>query len=150
MLFSNCYRINISLNLKDIMVDKKIKDVKELSSCTGIGKSVLYGYLNNQFLPSLKNAYNLCYTLNVSFDYLFGFSNINKKVKNNNTFFYNYCNLLKQYNTTNNSVCKELGICGSSYSAWKRGKFPTIKSLILIAKHFNVGLDYLIGNINYN
>ena len=43
-------------------------------------------------------------------------------------------------------LAKELGVRQSTISAWENGTFePTFEKLLIIARYFNVSVNYLLG-----
>ena len=55
-------------------------------------------------------------------------------------------NLCKENKTTMTATVKELGLAPGSVTAWKQGKEPKVKALLLISHRFGVSIDYLLGN----
>ena len=52
---------------------------------------------------------------------------------------------MKLRNLSNYQLSKETGISDSLIGYWRNGKRkPTLDNLILLAKHFNVTIDYLV------
>lgn len=52
--------------------------------------------------------------------------------------------LLKKKGVKTAEVCRETGIKSPVFSEWKKGKSsPNVDKLILIAKYFNVSVEYL-------
>lgn len=64
------------------------------------------------------------------------------------TFFDRFSELCKENGETPNSLGRKLGIPSGSITAWKKGTIPRMKTLDLLARHFHVSVDYLIGNVN--
>lgn len=62
------------------------------------------------------------------------------------TFFDRFSALCKERGETPNSLGKKLGISSGSITAWKNGTIPRMKTLDMLARHFHVSVDYLIGN----
>lgn len=61
-----------------------------------------------------------------------------------------YEKLLKERNVTNYRVSKDTGITQTTLSDWKKGKItPKTDTLQKIADYFNVTLDYLTGNTDF-
>lgn len=54
-------------------------------------------------------------------------------------------NLCDKEGITPNALGKIIGIGSATISQWKQGSEPTPKKLQLIAEHFNVSTDYLLG-----
>ena len=57
-----------------------------------------------------------------------------------------FFNLCKNNGTTPTRIVKALGISQGSVTQWKNGKVPLHGTLLKIAEHFNVSVDYLLGN----
>lgn len=62
------------------------------------------------------------------------------------TFFDRFSALCKESGETPNSLGKKLEIPSGSITAWKNGTIPRMKTLDMLARHFHVSVDYLIGN----
>lgn len=60
-------------------------------------------------------------------------------------FYEIFKNLCAENKTTMTATVKELGLSPGSVTAWKEGKEPKVKALWLIACHFNVTIDFLLG-----
>ncbi len=62
-----------------------------------------------------------------------------------NIFFYRFRDLCQRNDTTVNAVGRELGISSGALTAWKKGTAPHVSSVMKIADHFGVTIDYLLG-----
>lgn len=59
-------------------------------------------------------------------------------------FWKNFVSLCKETNITPTAVTKQLGLSKGSVTHWKAGKVPHHNTLIKIAEHFDVTVDYLL------
>lgn len=53
--------------------------------------------------------------------------------------------LCEENNTTPTAMAKRLNLSSSMVTRWKNGTEPTPRILIMLAKHFGVSTDYLLG-----
>ena len=54
--------------------------------------------------------------------------------------------LLKERNLSTYEVAKHTGICNSTFSDWKQGKYtPKTDKLLILANYFNVPIEYFIN-----
>lgn len=60
-------------------------------------------------------------------------------------FYNNLTELCARNDTTVTTLLKELKLSTSKGTAWKNGSVPNGEVLALIASHFNVTTDYLLG-----
>lgn len=60
-------------------------------------------------------------------------------------FWDNFIKLCNQINKSPTSVISDLGISRGSVTHWKSGKVPHHDTLLKIANHFGVTVDYLLG-----
>lgn len=57
--------------------------------------------------------------------------------------------ILDSRNLTTYRVAKESGLSEALLGFWRRGdKVPTLDKLTILADHFNVSIDYLVGRSN--
>ncbi len=56
--------------------------------------------------------------------------------------FYQLCEEKKE---KPNPVGKKIGVSSGLITKWKNGTLPKAEHLILLAKHFNVSIDFLLG-----
>ncbi len=119
-----------------------------LANKIGISSTTVNGYFNKNYYPELSIAIKMANYFNCSLDYLFGLSD-NKEIanKNNKPFFENFKALLKLSNLSIASVLKKLQMSEYNYYRWKEGKIPKTNNLLAIASYFEVGVDYLVGNV---
>ena len=63
-----------------------------------------------------------------------------------NSFCKNFKYLRQEKNIGQIQLAKELGVSKGIISMWENGlREPTMSSLILLSKYFNVSIDYLVG-----
>ena len=62
------------------------------------------------------------------------------------TFWERYQELCTQNNTSPNAVAALLNFSNATCTKWKNGSIPSSKSAAIIANHFGVTTDYLLGN----
>ncbi len=63
-------------------------------------------------------------------------------------FWNNFVNLCNNKGKSPTAVISELGISRGSVTHWRTGKVPHHNTLLKIADHFNVTVDYLLGKEN--
>lgn len=61
-------------------------------------------------------------------------------------FFRRYEYLCRQEGKTPTGVAIDLGLSRASVSRWRNGSMPNPEALSIIAKHFDISTDYLLGN----
>lgn len=66
---------------------------------------------------------------------------------NQETFFWKrFASLCKEANTSPNAICRELGFSTAAATHWKLDRsIPSDVSKKAIANHFNVSVEYLMG-----
>ena len=65
-------------------------------------------------------------------------------------FWNKYDLLCKRDNVSPTKVAKEIGVSSSAVSTWKNGRIPTGDTLLSIAKHFKVSVEYLLSDDEIN
>ena len=140
--------MNFSEFFKELILEKSIT-IQKISKVTNIDDSSLYDYLHGT-LPDVKSAVKLANYFNCSLNYLMGIDDGPNEVKFYQTydltlFSDRYDKLLKENKIAHFRLHKETGLNYSSHYAWQHGAIPNISSLIIIAKYFNVSIDYLVG-----
>ncbi|MDE6501033.1 MAG: helix-turn-helix transcriptional regulator [Ruminococcus sp.] len=56
--------------------------------------------------------------------------------------FYKLC---EENNTKPNAVAKIIGVSNATCTKWKNGTIPNGETLLKLADHFNVAVDYILG-----
>lgn len=133
-------------SLKELLDDNKISRL-QLAKNIGIDYSTINGYFNKNYYPHLDIAIKIANYFECSLDYLFGLS-FNKENENtSNLSFFETLNLL--INDSKHSlrqIFKDMKISLANYFRWRDGIIPKTSVILDIAKYFNVGIDYLVGN----
>ena len=133
-------------SLNELLDDNNLSRL-QLAKNIGIDHSTINGYFNKNYYPYLDIAIKISNYFNCSLDYLFGLS-INKENENTNNlnFFLTLNELIKESKLSLRQIFKNMNISLANYFRWRDGIIPKTSVLIDIAKYFNVGLDYLVGN----
>lgn len=58
--------------------------------------------------------------------------------------FYQLC---EENNTKPNAVAKMIGVSSATCTKWKNGAVPNGETLLKLANHLNVSVDYLLGRV---
>lgn len=110
---------------------------------------VLYSYKNQDYYPTLNVAEKIANYFDCSFNYLFGVDDYLQheefKPMDVGIFYSRYIALLEKNNTSHYFLYKNKGLNNSSITKWRNGSIPKVESLKIIAEHFQVSIDYLIG-----
>ena len=131
--------------LNEIMYDKNI-DIKTLSKDLNIDLSTIYKYFNQGNLPSLNFLIKISDYFKCSINFLLGFSESNNYTnKYVSDFYTTYLNLLAIHKLKNKTFCRSIGLDRNRIYDWKKGIKPTLDTLMLLANHFEVSIDYLLG-----
>ena len=137
--------------LIDLLEENNMSRLK-LALSLNITSTTINGYFNKNYYPTIDIAIKMADYFNCSLDYLFGLND--KKAPsnlNNRDFIDNFDLILKQNKLTISKGMKILQMSEYNYYRWKKGLFPKTNNLITIAKNFDVGLDFLVGNkVNKN
>ena len=140
--------MTIKSTLNEFMIIHN-KTIQEISKETSIDDSVLYDYVNGS-IPKLKHAVTLANYMDCSLNYLMGLEDNPKefpfkKEYDISVFAKRYDELLSRFNISHYFLSKEYGLNYSSHYSWRRGATPSLNSLVIIAKYFDVSIDFLIG-----
>ncbi|MDE5721792.1 MAG: helix-turn-helix domain-containing protein [Clostridia bacterium] len=138
---------NFGETLSELIFDHNLTP-EEFSKAVNIDLSVIYRYRRKSCLPSLKNTIIIADYFQCSADFLFGLTaNNNKTISKGETNFSQiFRELLESKNLTRYAFCKESNFAEQSVDDWYHGKrLPNIQNLILIAKHFDCTVDFLLG-----
>ena len=147
--------ITLNKHLKRLIDLRESKDLKkiEVAKVLGMTRSS-YGHIEaGRREISLLSLDKLANLYNTSTDYIMGITN-NKKA-NPSAKAYNprkladrLITLRNQNNESQKQVAKATGISQSTYARYETNKItPRVNTLIRIAKHFNVSLDYIMGKV---
>ncbi len=132
--------------LIDLLEENNMSRLK-LALSLNITSTTINGYFNKNYYPTIDIAIKMADYFNCSLDYLFGLSDKRAPSNlNNRDFIDNFDLILKQNKLTISKGMKILQMSEYNYYRWKKGLFPKTNNLITIAKNFDVGLDFLVGN----
>lgn len=135
--------------LQDLLDERGLKRI-HLAKIIGISSTTINDYFNKNYYPQIDIAYKMAHYFECSLDYLFGLTDIKENTNTNSkTFMENLNKLLKENNLPISKALKEMCMGEYDYYRWKKGKFPKTRNLVEIAKFFDVGVDYLVGNVNH-
>lgn len=137
-----------SERLNDLIAESGM-NIADVAHATGIKLSRLYDFRRGEHAPSLANAIKLKELFKCSLDYMFGFTDdygscgetdctlISDRVRG----------AIDSYGESRYALSRRTGIDQSQLSKWYNGAKPSLVSLIALAKHLGVSLDYLAGEI---
>ena len=58
--------------------------------------------------------------------------------------------LRTERNISQHTLAKETGLTQTAITYWETGqRIPNLKAVILLARYFNVSIDYLVGETGY-
>lgn len=123
--------------------------VQELSEKYGFSLSALYKWLRGVCYPSFDNLVLLADNFGCSADYLLGLKDdeveytANEQRQPFDVLFYD---LLKEKNVSEYRLVKQTGLARSKVDEWRKAvSLPSVESLVLVAKFFDVTVDRLVG-----
>lgn len=132
--------------LKDFIDDGE--DVKSFAAGAGIELSRLYDYLSGKHAPSAENAIKIARYCKCTLNYLFGFEKDYKKAEI--CVAESPCARFKAAidgsGISRYRLGKELNVSQSRLSRWYNGvQTPELVSLLAVAEHLEIPLDFLAG-----
>ncbi len=123
--------------------------VQELSEKYGFSLSALYKWLRGVCYPSFDNLVLLADNFGCSADYLLGLKDDEVEYTANEQrqpFDVLFSDLLKEKNVSEYRLVKQTGLARSKVDEWRKAaSLPSIESLVLVAKFFDVTVDRLVG-----
>ena len=131
------------------MNEKEITQL-ELAEAIGISHSNVSGFVLGKHLPYFEHFVALLDFFNCSADYLLGLTELHTEEPLHPVPPFNkrLREILKEYNTSQGKLIRELPVSASVLYYWLSGKRqPTIPMLIKLAEYFDCSVDYLIGRI---
>ena len=139
--------------LIELREEKEITQ-QELAKIVGIDNSVLSKYEKEYEIIPIKHLNTLCNYFQVSFDYIFGFTNISN-YKNSKEVI-DACivgkrlkEFRKEHKYTQEKLSSILNIARSALANYERGRnIIATPFLYTICKKYNLSADYLLGKIN--
>ena len=139
--------------LKELREEKNIHQL-ELSKILNIDNSVYAKYEKEYEIIPIKHLNTLCNYFNVSFDYVFEFTdklNYKKSIKEIDSI--KSGNRLKEFRKeikkTQSSLAKELNCSYGTIAGYEIGRYLIATPfLYTICKKYNISADYLLGKID--
>lgn len=123
--------------------------VQELSEKYGFSLSALYKWLRGVCYPSFDNLVLLADNFGCSADYLLGLKDDEVEYTANEQrqpFDVLFSDLLKEKNVSEYRLVKQTGLARSKVDEWRKTtSLPSVESLVLVAKFFDVTVDRLVG-----
>lgn len=137
---------NFKERLEEMLVERNISK-NQLSKIIGVRPDTIYGYYRKDLMPEIHIAKRISEYFNCSLDYLFGLSEkVNNDDKNHLTFSDTIKKLIKDNGKSVENTMKELNISDRTYYRWQSGESkPLTSMIILLAKYFDVSIDYLVA-----
>ncbi len=123
--------------------------VQELSEKYGFSLSALYKWLRGVCYPSFDNLVLHADNFGCSADYLLGLKDDEVEYTANEQrqpFDVLFSDLLKEKNVSEYRLVKQTGLARSKVDEWRKAaSLPSVESLVLVAKFFDVTVDRLVG-----
>lgn len=123
--------------------------VQELSEKYDFSLSALYKWLRGVCYPSFDNLVLLADNFGCSADYLLGLKDDEVEYTANEQrqpFDVLFSDLLKEKNVSEYRLVKQTGLARSKVDEWRKAaSLPSVESLVLVAKFFDVTVDRLVG-----
>lgn len=123
--------------------------VQELSEKYGFSLSALYKWLRGVCYPSFDNLVLLADNFGCSADYLLGLKDDEVEYTANEQrqpFDVLFSDLLKEKNVSEYRLVKQTGLARSKVDEWRKAaSLPSVESLVIVAKFFDVTVDRLVG-----
>lgn len=142
-----------SYRLKELREDKDLRQY-EISKLLGFTKEVYGNFERENTIMPIKHLNFLCNYFNVSFDYLFEFTNSrkyhgNKKEINKDLMRDRLRELRKENNLSQKELANSIKVAPSTISDYERkAKIIATPFLYDISKKYNISADYLLGKTN--
>ena len=137
--------------LKELMFYHGEIKSEALAAKIGVYGSSVRAWMNGKSLISLNNAIKLADFFSCSLDYLAGLRDTYEEVKAKPCpeFYERLRNVMIEKNISRYEIVKKTEIPDVYFTKWSRGAVPDLISIIKIAKHLDVSLDYLVGRTDY-
>ncbi len=111
-----------------------------------LSNALVYG-----IVPTTSTLIKMADYFKVSIDYLLGRTDINEYIETSGqTFQERFEKLCEEKGTTHYKVSRDCYFDKSNISRWlSKGYLPTLEILDMIAKYFNVSIDYILGRSDF-
>lgn len=138
--------IDFSERLSELMLLEDLTIIS-LSQKSGCSKTGISFWIKYNTYPTIKNIIKLADYFNCTIDYFLGLSDDSSKhsFTHNFKFAERLDLLVKSKKLSYYQLAKDLGFDERYFTRWKQNVIPKTETLIIIAKYFNVSLDYLVG-----
>ncbi len=139
---------NFKERLADLLIEHNISK-NQLSKIVGVRPDTIYGYYRKNLLPEIHIAKRIADYFGCSLDYLFGLTEqVDNSDTNNLSFPDTIKKLIKDNHKSVEKTMKELNISERTYYRWQSGESKPLTSIIVIlAKYFDVSIDFIIGDM---
>ena len=139
----------MEIKMKDLREDSDLKQ-REIAEFLKIPRSTYASYESKDYDIPLEICNKIANYHHVSLDYLLGISNKNVNTLRRNINFKLLAKRLKierrKRKLTQKSLGQKIGFFQQTYSNYEIGiSKPTTYKLFLIAKFYNISMDYLVG-----
>ena len=137
---------NFRYRLEELLIERSMTK-NQLSKVIGVRPDTIYGYYRRKLLPEINIANRIAKFFNCSLDYLFGLTDqMTNSDKNELSFSETIKKLIKDNNKSIQKTMNELNISERTYYRWQSGESkPQTSIIIILAKYFNVSIDYLVS-----
>ncbi len=140
---------NFSQCLKALMEDNNL-NAPALAKILHTDRSNITRYMRGERLPLYSGFIAMIEYFNVSADVMLGLTDYNseKEFLPVKAFNKRLKEVMEQTATTQYSIEKQTDISSASVYNWLHtDRVPTVESLVKLAKHMSVSVDYLLGRI---
>lgn len=139
------YKSKLSDSLLDL-INLENLSISDLSRKTQIAYELLDNFVKQIYLPNVEISIKLANFFNCSLQFLFGWSSKRdfKQVKIVKNFYQNFLNILKQSNKSIYRVTVDLNLSRGITVKWKRGAYPRMSTVLLLAEYLGVMIDDLV------
>ena len=111
-----------------------------------LSNALVYG-----IIPTTPTLVKMADYFHVSVNYLLGRTDKNEYIESSKTTFQErFENLCREKRVTHYKVSRDCFFDKSNISRWlSKGYLPTLEILDMIAKYFNVSIDYILGRTDF-
>ena len=136
--------------VNELVLDTDLKKV-DLAKAGNFDYRSLSNALVYGIIPTTSTLIKMADYFKVSMDYLLGRTEKNDYIESSNEKFQvRFVSLCKEKDVTYYKVSQDCFFDKSNVSRWlTKGYLPTLEILDIIAKYFNVSIDYLLGRSDF-
>lgn len=137
---------NSTEKILSLIKERKITKARLEREC-GLSNGTIHNWETGRNNPSYGAIVKIADYFHISREYLLGKDISTTRHQGN--FIDNILNIANEHGYTNKRLCDLLGKNSSYISDWKSGKSkPKADELLILAKEFNVSVDYLLRKTN--